>query len=153
MPIADFFSSLVPTELYNYWRSGSPWKSEAENMADFGLYWRHMVPSATGIYHWPTAMLCFWQSPPPLVFTEKNCGFYVFGANLQEKILFFRLLTQELVKIMRKCFLWQVRVVKLVRFLSFYPAKCTFPFPKVIEMVHSFCETLIQNMQYKKEQT
>ena len=26
-----------PTELYNYWRSGSPRKSEAENMADFGL--------------------------------------------------------------------------------------------------------------------
>ena len=43
--------------------------------------------------------------------------------------------------------------MKLVRFLSFYPAKCTFPFPKVIEMVNSFCETLIQNMQYKKEQT
>ena len=42
---------------------------------------------------------------PPLVFAEKNCGFSVFGTILQEKILFFRLLTQELVKIMRKCFL------------------------------------------------
>ena len=41
---------------------------------------------------------------PPLVFTEKNYGFPVFGTNLQEKILFFRLLTQELVKIVRKCF-------------------------------------------------
>ena len=30
----------------------------------------------------------------PLVFTEKNCGFPVFGTNLQEKILFFRLSTQ-----------------------------------------------------------
>ena len=43
--------------------------------------------------------------------------------------------------------------MKFVRFLSVYPAKCTFPFPKVIEMVNSFCETLIKNMQYKKEQT
>ena len=41
---------------------------------------------------------------PPLVFTEKNYGFPVFETNLQEKILFFRLLTQELVKIVRKCF-------------------------------------------------
>ena len=41
---------------------------------------------------------------PPLVFTEKNYGFPVFGTKLQEKILFFRLLTQELVKIVRKCF-------------------------------------------------
>ena len=40
--------------------------------------------------------------------------------------------------------------MKLVRFLSFYLAKCTFSFPKVIEMVNSFCETLIQNMQYKR---
>ena len=41
---------------------------------------------------------------PPLAFTEKNCGFPVFGTNLQGKILFFRLLTQEPVKIVRKCF-------------------------------------------------
>ena len=41
--------------------------------------------------------------------------------------------------------------MKLIRFLSFYPAKCTFLFPKVIEMVNSFCETLIQNMQYIKK--
>ena len=41
---------------------------------------------------------------PPLVFAEKNCGFSVFGTILQEKIPFFRLLKQELVKIMRKCF-------------------------------------------------
>ena len=57
--------SLLTTKLYNYWRSGSPRKSEAENMAHFGLCWRHMVPSATGIYHGPTAMLCFSQSPSP----------------------------------------------------------------------------------------
>ena len=41
-------------------------------------------------------------SPPG--FYRKNCGFPVFGTNLQEKILFFRLFTQELVKIVRKCF-------------------------------------------------
>ena len=50
-------------------------------------------------------------------------------------------------------FLLTGKSVKLIRFLSFYPAKCTFSFPKVIEMVNSFCETLIQNMQYKKEPT
>ena len=40
--------------------------------------------------------------------------------------------------------------MKLIRFLSFYPAKCTFPFPKVIEIVNSFCETLIQTCNIKK---
>ena len=127
---------VATTELYNYWRSGSPWKGEAENMADFGLCWRHMVPSATGIYHWPTAMLCFWQSPSPPGFYRKKLWLSCFRDKSSGKKFFFRLLTQELVKIMRKCFFWQVRVLKLVRFLSFYPAKCTFPFPKVIEMVN-----------------
>ena len=36
---------VVTTELYNYWRSGSPWKSESENMADFHVFWRQLVPS------------------------------------------------------------------------------------------------------------
>ena len=74
----------------------------------------------------------------PWFLQKKIVAFLFSGQTFKKKILFFRLLTQELVKIMRKCFFWQVRVVKLVRFLSFYPAKCTFPFPKVIEMVNSF---------------
>ena len=42
--LSESLSYIIP------WRSGSAWKSVAKNMADFGLCWRHLVPTATGIY-------------------------------------------------------------------------------------------------------
>ena len=78
---------------------------------------------------------------------------FLFSGQIFKKNFFFSLVDAGTCKNNEKMFLLTGKVVKFVRFLSFYPTKCTFPFPKVIEMVNSFCETLIQNMQYKKEQT
>ena len=82
-------SVLPPLSYIIPWRSGSAWKSVAKNMADFGLCWRHLVPTATGIYHWPTAMLFFWQSPLPPWFLQKNLWLSCFRDKVFEKNLFF----------------------------------------------------------------
>ena len=47
-------------------------KSVAKNMADFHVCLRHLVPFGNGIYHWQTAILCFWRClSPPWIFDKK----------------------------------------------------------------------------------
>ena len=85
------FNQVSPLSYIIPWRSGSAWKSVAKNMADFGLCWRHLVPTATGIYHWPTAMLFFWQSPLPPWFLQKNLWLSCFQNKIFMKNSFFSL--------------------------------------------------------------
>ena len=48
-------------------------KSVAKNMADFHVCLRHLVPFGNGIYHWQTAILCFWRCLSPLWIFDKKC--------------------------------------------------------------------------------
>ena len=112
---------VLVTELYNYWRSGSPRKSEAENMADFGLSWRHMVPSATGIYHWPTAMLCFWQSPFPPGFYRKKLWLSCFRDKSSRKNSFFSLVHPGTCKNSEKMFLLTGKSCETYKFFVVLP--------------------------------
>ena len=107
--------------IYNYWRSGSPWKSEAENMADFGLCWRHMVPSATGIYHWPTAMRCFWQRPSPPWFLQKKLWLSCFQNKIFMKNSFFSLVDGGTWKNNEKMFLLTGKSCETFKFFIVLP--------------------------------
>ena len=99
----------------------SPWKSEAENMADFGLCWRHMVPSTTGIYHWPTAMLCFWQSPSPPWFLQKKLWLSCFQNKIFMKNSFFSLVDGGTWKNNEKMFLLTGKSCETFKFFVVLP--------------------------------
>ena len=84
---------LSPLSYIIPWRSGSAWKSVAKNMADFGLCWRHLVPTATGIYLTNRDAILLTKSFTPLVFAKKFMAFLFSGQSLREKSFLFRLWT------------------------------------------------------------
>jgi len=80
-------------------------QSEAKNMADFHVCWRHMVPPAHGIYHWPTAILCLKQNPtPPCFSTNFYCLSSVF-AKIMKNCVFVLVICKKIFTLKYKeCF-------------------------------------------------